>query len=365
MPIVSVVIPAFNAERWIAETISSVQAQTLSDIEIIVVVDGATDGTLAISSALAQEDARIIVRETKNGGVARARNTGISIARGEFVAPMDADDLWHPRRLEHHVAALRELGEDYAVAFSPFVAVGEDGYTDGRSRLYAVEGYVFGPHLCANLVGNGSGITVRTSAIRAVGGYSPRLRDAGAQGCEDYLLQARLSYLFKFTCVPVPYIGYRKSEGNMSSNKLPMLHSHVLALDDLEVFAENFPRRTFFLHRSQAVLELALMCLREGKLERAASVCVREFRRNPFILAHAPIFLAGRAWTLVRRLERLFFPVAKPTRVPFASWDPQHAVFTSTSRALRARMDFYSRHEAAVRSSKPYPWQVGPQGDYN
>lgn len=104
---VSVIIPAHNAAQFLAATIASAQQQTLAAIEIIVVDDGSTDDTAAIIKALAAEDARVKLEAVyPNQGVANARNVGVRAAHGEYVAFLDADDLWLPDKLQQQVAYL-------------------------------------------------------------------------------------------------------------------------------------------------------------------------------------------------------------------------------------------------------------------
>lgn len=99
-PIVSVVIPAYNAAGFIARAIASVQAQTLQTLEIIVVDDVSTDDTLAVVSLLAEADARIrLIRSPQNGGPSAARNLGFAAAKGQWIAILDADDVYKPDRL--------------------------------------------------------------------------------------------------------------------------------------------------------------------------------------------------------------------------------------------------------------------------
>ena len=97
-PIVSVIIAAFNAQRWINLSIESAQSQTLREIEIIVVDDGSTDDTAEMVMRIAKDDPRIHLIQQPNAGVGAARNAGIRLARGKFVAPLDADDLWQPEK---------------------------------------------------------------------------------------------------------------------------------------------------------------------------------------------------------------------------------------------------------------------------
>ncbi|HZJ26323.1 MAG TPA: glycosyltransferase [Acidimicrobiia bacterium] len=109
-PLVSVIIPAYNMVDFVAETIESALAQTYSAVEIIVVNDGSTDETAA---AIAPYRDRIRYVEQENRGLAGARNTGIRVSRGEYLALLDADDLWLPDRLGHcveHFAAHPHLG---------------------------------------------------------------------------------------------------------------------------------------------------------------------------------------------------------------------------------------------------------------
>lgn len=106
-PLVSIVIPCFNAGRWVAAAIDSARAQTWPELEIVFVDDGSTDDSLATAHALARTDARIVVLSQPNGGAARARNTGLAAARGDYVQFLDADDLLAPDKLDRQLAALR------------------------------------------------------------------------------------------------------------------------------------------------------------------------------------------------------------------------------------------------------------------
>ena len=98
---VSCIIPCYNAERFLGEAIESVIAQTLSPAEIIVIDDGSTDGSAAVAARYAD---RVEYLRQENAGPAAARNRGIELTHGNFVAFLDADDLWHPEKLERQAA---------------------------------------------------------------------------------------------------------------------------------------------------------------------------------------------------------------------------------------------------------------------
>ncbi len=101
---ISVVVPVYNAEKFLERTVASIQAQTDPDLEIILVNDGSGDGSLALCRRLEKEDARIRVIDQENQGVSVARNAGVQAARGEWISFVDSDDLLYPGML----AALRE-----------------------------------------------------------------------------------------------------------------------------------------------------------------------------------------------------------------------------------------------------------------
>lgn len=100
MPLVSIITPVYNAARWLPETLASVQAQTLTDWEHLMVDDGSTDDSVFLIAAAAADDARIrLLRSPSNGGPSRARNLAIEASVGRFLAFLDADDLWLPEKL--------------------------------------------------------------------------------------------------------------------------------------------------------------------------------------------------------------------------------------------------------------------------
>ncbi|HEY9827653.1 MAG TPA: glycosyltransferase family 2 protein, partial [Stenomitos sp.] len=176
MPTVSVVIPAYNAEQYILETIRSVQNQTFSAFEILVVDDGSTDQTLALLETLNEPRLRVITGQHK--GVSAARNCGIAAAQGEFIAFLDADDLWTPDKLQDQVEALQRspaAGLAYSWTYYWMYAVEKASRTTSlvRSQVSGTDAYR--TFLQENVVTSGSNITVRRAAVAAVGGFDESL----------------------------------------------------------------------------------------------------------------------------------------------------------------------------------------------
>jgi glycosyltransferase involved in cell wall biosynthesis len=228
--LVSIVIPAFNAGRTLLETLQSVSAQTHADLEIMVVDDGSADNTAEIAQAYGQTDPRVRLIRQPNGGVAAARNAGIRASAGEFVAFIDADDLWHPTKIAKQVARLRAGGDATALVYAPFRQVDMQGLVHGASRNHRVEGWVINRHFYVNIIGNGSSILIRRHVLDELGGYSSALLQQHAQGCEDLLLQLRTALRYKFAMVPEYLVAYRHAPGNMSSDEERMLRSTLLTL---------------------------------------------------------------------------------------------------------------------------------------
>lgn len=132
---ISVIVPSYNAEKYIAETLDCLLAQTLGDIEIIAVNDGSTDSTPDIIDAYAAKDCRVIRVDQPNGGVSSARNNGLERARGEYVLFLDSDDLLSSRALELLCKRLDETGADMAICRLERFGYGGNEYNAFAEKL--------------------------------------------------------------------------------------------------------------------------------------------------------------------------------------------------------------------------------------
>jgi glycosyltransferase involved in cell wall biosynthesis len=209
MPTISVIIPAYNAARTILETINSVQQQTFSDFEIIVINDGSTDSLVTQLNTI--NDPRLKVFSYENGGLSVARNRGITHATGEFIAFLDADDLWTPDKLELQLAALQS-NPKAGVAYSWTYFMDEQGQSFHADQPITFEGNVHADLLVSNFLAHGSNPLIRRTAIDSVGEFNPTV--AGAADWDYWL---RLAEKWEFVAVPKAQIFYRQSSGSMSS----------------------------------------------------------------------------------------------------------------------------------------------------
>jgi glycosyltransferase involved in cell wall biosynthesis len=328
-PLVSVVIPAYNAARTLLETLRSASAQTYSNLEIIVVDDGSTDETCQIVRDFARHDSRVQLISQANGGVARARNTGIAAAAGELIAPLDADDLWHPTKIEKQVATLLAAGPQAALCYSPYRRIDEAGDVRHSSSCSACEGWVFHQHLHLNFVGNGSSPIIRKDVLVQFGGYDPSLRDEGHQGCEDYLLQLRIARRWQFACVPEYLVGYRRMSDSMSAEFANMVGSFVLAYRKIRQEASVAGRPTVDKMLCRYLIFLARARLKRGKILEGLNAVREAFQVHPGKASLAVANVSGDSLRLLTRkfqaLKRKFTAskeAAKTPRRKFESYSP-------------------------------------------
>jgi glycosyltransferase involved in cell wall biosynthesis len=209
MALISVIIPAYNAAQTILETLSSVQQQTFSNFEIIVINDGSTDNLLEQLSTII--DSRLNVFSYENGGLSVARNRGINHASGEYIAFLDADDLWAPDKLELQFAALQNSPRA-GVAYSWTYFMDELGQSFHGGQNATVAGNVYADLLVSNFLAHGSNPLIRRAAIDSVGEFN-----SAVSGAADWDYWLRLAAKWEFVVVPKPQIFYRQSSSSMSS----------------------------------------------------------------------------------------------------------------------------------------------------
>jgi len=225
-PGVSIVIPVHNGERFIARTLASAVAQTYDNLEVIVVDDGSTDGTATIVEAAMARNKRIRLFQMKKSGVAAARNYGISQAGKKLIAPLDADDLWHPEKITLQVKRLQTSSPEVGLVYCWSIAIDENDIImppiTGLSRKSTAQGRVTVELAKGNFLENSSSALIRRSCIEAVGGYDIDLQPHGA---EDWKLYLALSEICGFAVVPEYLVGYRESTGSLSKNVAGMAQS--------------------------------------------------------------------------------------------------------------------------------------------
>jgi len=302
-PTFSIVIPAYQAAATIAAAVRSALDQALPALEVIVVDDGSTDD---LAGALAPFEDRIEVMRKPNGGAASARNLGAEISRGEFMAVLDADDRFHPRRIEalSRLASLRP-DLDLITTDARFVVDGEavgsflaeNPFETGDQRRAIVESCFVGGWPAA-----------RASRLREVGGFDEALRVSHDWDCWLRMILAGS----RAGLVALSYYDYVLAPGGLTSSRVRSLWERVRMLEKAEanpaLRTEERPllRRELRRRRSDAVRE-------ETRAQLASGVSRRRLARLAMIAGAAPraragAALAGAAPSLARRLVEVRRP---------------------------------------------------------
>jgi len=272
--LVSIIMPAFNTEKYISESIQSVSAQTYQRWELIIVDDGSTDGTAEIARWFAASDSRIRCLFQMNQRQAKARNVGNKQAEGELVAFLDSDDLWMREKLELQVRALQENVAD--LVFSDGFIFQDNNVVDESSTHSTPVGGFDGAEMVATLMPVNripmSSVLMRRRVLEEVGGFdeSPRYH-----GCEDYdlwLTIARRGY--RFYGMGEWLVRYRVHSGSTSRQTAAMLRSEVAVVEKHQRHTEEDRQRLRYLRRlaAHATLDQYFLAVRSGQFGRALPI---------------------------------------------------------------------------------------------
>jgi glycosyltransferase involved in cell wall biosynthesis len=225
-PLVSIVTPAFNSAAFIGETISGARAQTCADFELIVVDDGSTDGTVDAVHAAANGDARVVVLRAAHGGQAAARNAAFDVARGQFIALLDSDDVWMPHYLSSQLALLERFPDRAIVTAN---AINNGGPLDGRPLWPSTLGWR--ALSLRDLLLEEDAVCIMTVFRRAVldriGGIDPRF--TGNEDYEFWIRAASAGFGILQNHRPLGY--YRRRDGSVSADDIRMLDGILSVLD--------------------------------------------------------------------------------------------------------------------------------------
>lgn len=310
----SVIVPVYNVERFIKETIASVLAQTFRDFELIIVDDQSPDGSIAICEQFA--DPRIQIVHQKNRGLAGARNTGIRHAKGEYIALLDSDDLWLPEKLAKHVQHL-ESNPKVGISFSRSAFIDENSKSLGTYQMPKLTG-IDAPHLlCRNPIGNGSAPVIRRDALEGI-----KFQDNLYGEIEDFYFDDQFRQSEDIECwiriaiqtnwqiegIPEPLTLYRVNPDSLSANMTKQLDSWEKVMAKTRTYAPDLLAKWESLARAYQFRYLSRRAIRNKDGKAAVNLVNRALASNWKILIYEPmrslltIFAAYLMWILPRGL---------------------------------------------------------------
>lgn len=292
---ISAVVPAYEAASHLPAALDSVRAQTTEVSEIVVVDDGSSDDTAAVARG---RGARVVRHET-NRGVAAARNTGIRSAGHDWIALLDADDVWKPEKIERQYDLVRRH-RDLRVVFSdrehvrdgevvlpcflpthePYTRVEKEPLGD---RAYRLERASLGRALFPGNFLKPSTLLLRREIFDRVGGFDERFTapDSSIGTCEDQDLSLRLAVHTDPGVVEEALVRYRLRDDSVSSDEIGLKLGFAYLADKVMASPDRYPEGApeHFRRRKPAVLrEAAVRCMHEGSFDRASALLRRSLR---------------------------------------------------------------------------------------
>ena len=249
---VSVIVPVYGAEQFVARTLDSLLAQTYENFEVVVVDDESPDGSIDICRQYSDRDSRIKIVSQKNRGLPGARNTGIRNSTGDYIALLDADDVWLPTKLEKHVAHL-DSSPSVGISFSYSSFIDEDDNLLGLHQT-PKEIWEITPSqvLCRNPVGNGSAAVVRREVFDDIKYmddlhgetqdfyFDERLRCKSADATDiECWLRMTITTRWLMAGIPEALTLYRVNSGGLSSNALAQLNALDMVIEKTRSYAPD------------------------------------------------------------------------------------------------------------------------------
>jgi glycosyltransferase involved in cell wall biosynthesis len=303
VPLVSVIVPAYNADRTLKASVDSILAQDFRDFEIIVVNDGSSDSTKAI---LAAYDSQIQVIDQNNRGAPAARNAGVSAANGKLIAFLDSDDLWSPDKLTQSVAALA-LNPKASLVFSDCCGLRADGTT---STFYSYDG---APSL-KEMLDNGfeivpSAVTMRRDVFEACGGFSDRFAPIYF---EDLWLWFLARELGEFEYIPKELTTIRLRDKRLSPSYFINGRTYIGFLRQRYGRRARGAIRQAYNHLAGVSVHEALRRMDAGDRWGALSWWIFAIRLKPALIADKELVSRVFRPRNLRRLVRLISRTSKP-----------------------------------------------------
>lgn len=310
-PLITVVVPAYNAARLVVPAIQSILAQTFTDHETIVVDDGSKDDTREV---VAKFNGRVQLVAQANAGAAAARNRGISQARGSWVAFLDADDEWRP----DHLTLLLEAAErspEAQLVYGSKITVDPQGVPIPHNvKARFPRGWIF-RELVEDCLITTSTVMARRQTLEDLGGFDTHPRFKVTQ---DWDLYFRLAAIHPITAAEGTYVHYRRLAESLSHQIVPTVMGNIAALrtahqllSEGRVAAQNRPERIDMLHRWQRAYDEAIVltftkghyhAARQLGLEAYAGGYLTRHAAGRALLAHLPGDVLNKARSLGRQL---------------------------------------------------------------
>jgi glycosyltransferase involved in cell wall biosynthesis len=319
IPVVSVVIPMYNVERYIEQSILSVLNQSYHHFELILVDDGCSDNTLGVVNQF--NDPRIRIIRQANRGLSGARNTGIEAARGIYIALLDADDYWAVDKLNKHIQHLT-ANPKVGISYCPSLFINEEGRLLGVGQFPRLKNITSQHIFCRNPIGNGSSPVIRRSVLSEVGyfgvnkdKYRRMYFDETLKQSEDIELWTRLALntQWQFEGISQPLTYYRINDTGLSADLDKQFASWQHAVKLNEASHPTFFKQFYSLAKAYQLRYLARRAVQSKSKVTAFKLIHQALYCNYRILLQEPsrtLITLACAWlkflpqTIYNKLEK-------------------------------------------------------------
>ena len=295
MPLVSVILPVYNVEKFVAQAIDSVLAQRFEDFELVIVNDKSPDGSREICASYTDPRVRIIDHR-ENRGLAGARNTGIRQAKGEYLAFLDSDDFWHADKLKAHVEHL-DANPQVGISFSRSAFVSEDGEPLGIKQMPMLTGITTKTLMCRNPIGNGSAPVIRKQVLDDIGWEDNLYGEIETFYFDDNFRQSediecwiriKITTNWKIEGLTESLTYYRLNSASLSANTEKQLASWEAVIEKTASYAPQAVKEHGQMARSYQYRYLARQSIRTNDGHNALKLSIEAIRMCPRILIEEP-----------------------------------------------------------------------------
>lgn len=284
-PKISIVMPVYNVEKYVAEAVESVLAQTMSDFELLIIDDGGEDRSIDICSEF--QDSRIRIISQSNRGLAGARNTGINHARADFIAFLDSDDRWLPEKLMLHLVHLK-ASTDVDISLCPSRMIDAEGRPLRQVQKPKLKNISAADVFCRNPIGNGSVPVIRSVALDKIAFLHPAdservcYFDESFRQSEDIELWMRLVLLgnCKFEGIAPALTEYRILAGGLSANVTRQFETWSRMLEKVQQYAPEFALKHAARARAYQLRYLARRCIQVADGSFAFSLAIESLQTS-------------------------------------------------------------------------------------
>ena len=287
-PRVSVITAAYNAEAFLETTIRSALAQTFDDLEVVVVNDGSKDATSDVVRRVMASDARVRLVEQQNCGLAATRNRGVREARGELIAFLDHDDLWHSEKVALQVAKL-DADRNVALVSCYSALIDTEHLCIGWRYGGEARGDVYAEMLEWDMISGGSVPLVRRAALEAAGPF-----DESLPMRSDWDMWIRLARRHPFATVTRVLVGYTRSPFSSSRGYERMEEAGRRVLDKARREDPGLATTHHRFFEARDLFAVACACTIDGEIDLAWRYLVRSLSVTP-----TPVLGSPRRWALV------------------------------------------------------------------